>query len=60
MFVAGGRQLGKVVLNRSSLAKNKSSRCGLLIDCKRWLVCGCWGREGSSSFFLEAGDGIPM
>lgn len=28
VFVAGGRQLGKVVLNKSSLAKNKSSRCG--------------------------------
>ena len=54
------RKLVRVILNKSSMEKNKSSRLWLLIGCKQWLVCCCWGREDSSFFFLKAGDEIPV
>ena len=51
------RKLGRVALNKSSLEKDKSFKLWqVLIGFKRWLVYFCWGREGSSFFFLKAGD----
>ena len=50
------RKLGRAVLNKSS-SENKSSRWQWwLMGGRRWLVLGCWGRDGSSPLFLKAED----
>lgn len=55
------RKLGRILLNKSPLEKKKSSWLSrFLIGCKRWLVCCCWGREGSSFFSFKAGDETPI
>ena len=45
------RKLGRAVLSKSS-----SRRQWWLMGGRRWLVLGCWGRDGSSPLFLKAED----
>lgn len=59
-FIRFSEELGRVVINKSSLEKNKSLRLRrFLTGCGRRLVRCCWGREGSPFFFFKVGDEIP-
>ena len=47
-------KLGRAILNKSSLEKDKNSRLWLLlIGCKQWLVCCCLGQGGIFLPFLK-------
>lgn len=53
LLLGSRRKLRRVVLNKSSLAENKSWRLWwVLIGCDRWLPHCCWRRERSS--FLKS------